>query len=71
MPVIILSNRSNYFETTGRLGFYLEDKANDFNVDIFNENKFKFFKYKTKLLENGVAHVDCTALGILKTKKLL
>ena len=70
MPVIILSNRSNYFETTGRLCFYLEYKAKDFNVYIFNENKFKFFKYKTKL-ENGVAHVDCTALEILKMKKLL
>ena len=43
----------NYSETTGSLWFYSKDEATDFNVDISNNNNnFKSFKYKAKLLVN-------------------
>ena len=43
----------NYSETTGSLWFYSKDEATDFNVDITNNNNnFKSFKYKAKLLVN-------------------
>ena len=37
-------------EKTCSLWFYLKDDATDFNVDITNDDKFKFFRYKAKLL---------------------
>ena len=50
-------------ETTGNLWFFSEDEATNFNADISNDNNFKSFKYKVKLLEN--TEVD-GANGILK-----
>ena len=43
---------SDYSETTGRLWFYSKDQATNFNADIANQNNFKSFEYKGKLLEN-------------------
>ena len=59
----LIDYSSNYSETTASLGFYSNDEATDFNADIANDNNFKFFKYKTKLLRNTEAD---NANGILK-----
>ena len=37
---------------TGSLWFYLNDEATNFNVNIANNNNFKYFQYKAKLLGN-------------------
>ena len=62
----LIEYSSNYFETTGSLWFYSKDEATDFNADIVNDNNFKSFKYKAKLLGNTVAQADNAANGILK-----
>ena len=36
--------------STGSLRFYSKDEITDFNTDIANDNNFKYFKYKAKLL---------------------
>ena len=43
---------SNYSETTGTLWSYSRDKATNFNADIANDNNFRSFKNKDKLLGN-------------------
>ena len=45
----------NYSETTGILWFYSKDEATNFNADIKNNEEFKSFKFKTKLLGNTEA----------------
>ena len=56
MPVYNLTEySSNCSETTGSLWFYSKDEATDFNADIGNDNNFKSFNYKAKLLENTFA----------------
>ena len=40
----------DYSETTESLWFCSKDEATDFNADILNDNNFKSFKYKAKLL---------------------
>ena len=47
----LIEYSSNYSETTGSLWFYSKDETTDFNTDIANDNNFKSFKYKVKLLE--------------------
>ena len=47
----LIEYNSNYSEATGSLWFYSKDEATDFNADIANNNKFKFFKYKAKSLK--------------------
>ena len=54
---------SNYSEKTGRLWFYSKDEATNFNAEIHNDNNFKSFKYKAKLLRNTVEN---GANGILR-----
>ena len=54
---------SNYAETTLSLWFYSKVEATDFNADIANDNNFKSFKYKAKILGNTEAD---NATGILK-----
>ena len=49
---------SNYSETTRNLCFCSKDEASDFNAVLVNDNNFKFFKYKAKLLGNTVALAD-------------
>ena len=48
----LIEYSSNCSVATGSLRFYSKDEAADFNVDIINDNKFKSFKYKAKLLGN-------------------
>ena len=59
----LIEYSSNYSETTGCLWFYLKNEGTSFNTDIANDNNFKSFKYKTKLLENTITD---NANGILK-----
>ena len=53
---------SNYSDTTGSLWFYFKDEATNFNVYIANNNAFKSFECKTKLLENTVGDRNNTTL---------
>ena len=46
---------SKYSKTTGTLWFYSKDKTVNFNADIANDDNFKSFKYKVKLLGNTAA----------------
>ena len=48
----LLKYISDYSDTTGRLWFYSKDEATNFNTDTEDNNNFKSFKYKAKLLEN-------------------
>ena len=58
---------SNYSEKTRSLSFYANDEAIDFNADIANDDNFKLFKYKAKLLGNTAAQpVPNDANEILK-----
>ena len=53
MPMYnLIEYSSNYSETTRSLWFYSKDEATDFNADIVNDNNFKSFKCKAKLLGN-------------------
>ena len=52
---ILIEYSSNYYETTGSLLFYSKDEATNFNADIANDDNFKSFKFKAKLLGNTVA----------------
>ena len=45
----------NYSKTTRNLWFYSIGEAINFNAYIANDNNFKSFKYKAKLLGNTVA----------------
>ena len=58
---------SNYSETMRSLWFYSKDEAAIFNNNIANTNRFKYFKYKAKLLGNTVPQPAINAVtGILK-----
>ena len=59
----LIEYSSNYFEATWSLWSYSKDEATDFNGDIADDNNFKSFKYKAKLLGNTVPD---GANGILK-----
>ena len=63
---------SNYSETAGSLWSYSKDEATNFNKDIVNDNNFKSFKYKAKLLGNTAAQPSPnTANRILKNAKIV
>ena len=51
----LLEYSLNYSDVTGSLWFYSKDEPTDFNNDIENNENFKSFKYKTKLLGTTVA----------------
>ena len=51
----LLEYSSNYSDETGSLSFYSKDEANNFNADIADDNAFKSFSYKVKLLGNTSA----------------
>ena len=51
----LLEYSSNYSGTTGSLWFYYQDEATDFNANIQDNNNFKCFTYKGKLLGNSKA----------------
>ena len=48
----LIEYTSNYSERTVSLWFYSKDEATDFNANIANNDDFKSFKYKAKLLED-------------------
>ena len=50
----VIEYSSNYSEKTGSLWFYSKDETTDINGDIANNNTFKSFEYKAKLLGNTV-----------------
>ena len=52
----LIEYSSSYSETTESLWFYSKDKGTNFDADIDNNNNFKSFEYKAKLLGNTVAH---------------
>ena len=69
---ILIKYSSNYSETTGNLPFYSNDEATNFNNNIENNDNFKSFKYKVKLLGNTEAQpAPNNANGILKKQRLL
>ena len=51
----LIEYSSNYSETTGSFWFYSKDGAAYFNADIANNNSFRSFEYKAKLLGNTEA----------------
>ena len=51
----LIEYSSNYYETTESLWFYSKDEATDFDADIAQDNNFKSFEFKAKLLENTEA----------------
>ena len=51
----LIEHSSNYSETTRSLWFYSKDEATNFNADIANNDSFKSFRYKAKLLGNTAA----------------
>ena len=57
--VMLMSNlieySSNYSQTVGSLWFYSKDEVTNFNAGSANNNNFKSFKYKAKLLGNTAA----------------
>ena len=66
----LIEYSSNYSETTGGSWFYSKDEARNFNADIADDDNFKSFKYKAKLLENTAAHTNNTANGILQNASI-
>ena len=48
----LIEYSSNYSLTIGSLRFYQKIRATDFNTDFANDNSFKSFKHKAKLLDS-------------------
>ena len=56
MPLYnLIEYSSNYSERTGNIWFYSKVEANNFNAVIANDNNFKSFECKAKLVGNTVA----------------
>ena len=51
----LLEYGSNWSDMIGSLWFYSKDEATNLNADIVDNNAFKSFKYKAKLLGNTEA----------------
>ena len=51
----LTEHSSNFSEAKRNWWFYSKDEATNFNGDIANDNNFKFFKFKAKLLGNTKA----------------
>ena len=52
------------------LWFNSKDEATNFNADIANDNGFKSFEYKAKILRNTTAQADNAANGALKNSTI-
>ena len=63
----LLEYSLNFSETTGKLRFYSKDEGTNFNADIANDNNFKSFEYRAKLLGNTAAN---RANGILRNETI-
>ena len=48
----LLESSSNCFDKTGSLWLYSKDKATNCNADVADDNNFKLFSCKAKLLGN-------------------
>ena len=59
--------RLHYFQTIGNLVLYSKNEVTYFNVNIADSNNFRFFNYKTKLLESTKANENN---GIIKTQTI-
>ena len=56
MPIYNLRDYiSNYSNKTGSSWFYSKNEADEFSANFANNNNFKFFKCKSKLLQNTKA----------------
>ena len=68
MPMYnLIEYSSNYSETTWSLWFYFKDEATNCNANIANDDDFKSFKDKVKLLGNTATQPDPNAAnGILR-----
>ena len=67
----LIEYNSNHSATKGSLWFYSKDEATDFNADIANDDNFKSFKHKAKLLGNTAGQPAPNATnGILKNKAI-
>ena len=53
----LIGYSSNYSGTTGSLWFHSKDEATNFYAGIANNNNFKSFEFKPKLLENAAITV--------------
>ena len=71
----LIEHRSPCSETRRSLWFYSKYEATNFNADIANDNNFKSFRYKAKVLENTEAEGgngifkkcnNCCAIKIFK-----
>ena len=51
----LLEYSSNYLNTAGNIWVCSKDEANNFNATIANNDAFKSFEYKAKIIENTVA----------------
>ena len=58
----LLEYSSNYFNTTGNLWVCSKDEANNFNATITNNDDFKSFEFKAKIIENTVANRNNSVL---------
>ena len=59
MPMYNLIEYSSYYsKMTGSLWLYSSDQSTNCNGNIPNNNNFKFFEYKSKLLVNTEAHTN-------------
>ena len=59
---------SSHSETTGKVWFYSKDDETNVNNDIDNNNKYKFFEYKIKILENTVAQPAPNSINLILKK---
>ena len=63
----LIDYSSNYSKITGSSWFYSKNEATNFNLGIANDNNFKSFEYKAKLLGNTAAPPNPNqANGILR-----
>ena len=63
----LIEYSSNYSEAKGSLWFYSKDEATNSSDDIANNNNFKSFEYKDKLLGNTVSQPNPNNVnGILR-----
>ena len=64
----LLEYISNYSNKTCSLRFFSKTEAANFNANIANNNNFKYFSYKSKLLGSIEAN---RANGILRKKAIV
>ena len=67
MPMYYLIGYNlNCSDMAGSLWFYSKDEAANFSADITNTDGFKYFRYKTKLLENTIAQPNPIQIKLIE-----